>query len=352
MISLSSAQTYLKQINIDANQLDRDSVALREALKYLGKNSLLALQVPQSLGGAGFSKLDYGLWQIAIARYSGALAFLQTQHQSAGLFFTSSHNQTLQQAYLPYMATGEKLVGVGFSQLRRPGKPLVIAKATETGYLISGTIPWITGGNIFTDFILGGILADGRELYAVVPLRNVRQPTGGKIKLSTPMNLTAMSATNTVSAELNDWFLESDRVVTIKPANSIHDNSRQNILSHAWFPLGCAYSALKIIQHNYQRKQLTFILETQKFLQAKADDYRKQAMERVTSEKATYEDKLQLRSQIIDLAFRCAQAAIISASGAGNKIANDAGRVYREALMFGVSGQTTDVMEASLKLLI
>jgi alkylation response protein AidB-like acyl-CoA dehydrogenase len=352
VISLSSAQTYLKQIDIDANQLDRNSAALRRALKHLGKHSLLALQIPQSLGGAGFNKSDYGLWQIAIARYSGALAFLQTQHQSAGLFLAASNNQTLQQAYLPDMATGKKLVGVGFSQLRRPGKPLVTAEETTTGYLISGIVPWITGSDILTDFIVGAILADGRELYGIVPLQNVRQPAGGKIELSIPMKLNAMSATKTISAELCNWHLERQYLVAIKSVNSIHHNSRQNVLNHGWFPLGCAYSALDIIQQTTRRKQLTFILETKKSLQKNVDDHQQKMLEAVISENATYEDRLQLGSHAISLAFRCTQAAVIIASGAANSLTNAAGRVYREALVFSVSGQTTDVMEASLRLLI
>ena len=352
MISLSSARAYLSEIKIEASELDRDTLRLQQALQQLGKLSLLALKVPQALGGAGFNPLDYGLWQMSVARYSGALAFLQTQHQSAGSFLTASSNQILQQEYLPLMATGEKLVGVGFSQLRRPGLPLISAEAIENGYLISGVVPWITGGAIFSDFIVGATLPDGRELYGIVPLRNNEQSSGGKIKLSPPMDLIAMSATNTVSAELHDWYLEEVAVVDIKPANAIHSNSRKNILNHCWFPLGCAYSALDVIEQTYRKKQLDFIAETQKVLQQKIDSYQQQILAQIPSDSVSYEDKLKLRSQVIDLAFRCAQAAVITASGAANNVTNAAGRVYREALVFSVSGQTTDLMTATLKLTV
>lgn len=351
MVSLNSAQICLKEISINSNQLDQDFKALKQALSYLGNHSLLALQISPAFGGGGLSKLEYGLWQIAVAKYSGALAFLQTQHQSAGLFLNASNNHIFQQTYLPYLATGKKLIGVGFSQLRRPGKPLVTAEAKKTGYVISGFVPWVTGGNIFTDFIIGAMLADGRELYGVVPLKNAQQTTGGIIQVNEPMSLVAMTATNTVSVELNNWFLENDKVVAIKPANSIHHNSRQNVLNHAWFSLGCVYSALDIMQQIFERKQLTFILETKKSLTETADLYQQQMIEALAPEKADYRDKLQLRSQVINLAFRCAQAAVIMASGAANNLDNAAGRVYREALVFSVSGQTTEVMEASLKLL-
>lgn len=352
MISLSLAQNYLSQIKIEASQLDCDSAALQKALQQLGNYSLLALKVPQSLGGAGFSLSDYGLWQMSVAKYSGALAFLQTQHQSAGSFLTASSNQTLQQEYLPLMATGKKLVGVGFSQLRRPGVPLVTAEATKDGYLISGVVPWITGGHIFNDFIVGATLPDGRELYGIVPLQNTQQASGGKVKLSSPMNLIAMSATNTVSAELHNWYLKDRYVVDIRAVNAIHKNSRKNVLNHGWFPLGCAYSALAIIDRIYLKKQLPFIQETQKVLQQEVESYHQQMLAKTTSESVTYEDKLKLRSEVINLAFRCTQAAVITASGAANNMTNAAGRVYREALVFSVSGQTADLMAATLKLLV
>ena len=72
----------------------------------------------------------------------------------------------------------------------------------------------------------------------------------------------------------------------------------------------------------------------------------------LTSSTIAYESKLKLRSQATNLAQRCSQAAVIVSSGAANYLNNSAGRVYREALLFSVSGQTIDVMEMTLKQLL
>ena len=61
---------------------------------------------------------------------------------------------------------------------------------------------------------------------------------------------------------------------------------------------------------------------------------------------------LQLRAQAIDLAVRCAHAAVIVSRGAANGLDHPAQRIYRESLAFSVFGQTTPVMEASLAQLI
>jgi hypothetical protein len=72
----------------------------------------------------------------------------------------------------------------------------------------------------------------------------------------------------------------------------------------------------------------------------------------ITSKNQTFEQKLKLRAQTINLAQRCTHAAIIASSGAANVMEHPAQRVYREALMFTVFGQTTAGMEATLEQLL
>ncbi|MBE9013494.1 hypothetical protein IQ250_25200 [Pseudanabaenaceae cyanobacterium LEGE 13415] len=47
------------------------------------------------------------------------------------------------------MGTGEALVGIGFSHLRRHDNPPLKAIETENGYQLHGHIPWITGFSFF-----------------------------------------------------------------------------------------------------------------------------------------------------------------------------------------------------------
>ncbi|WP_041237645.1 hypothetical protein [Gloeothece citriformis] len=69
-------------------------------------------------------------------------------------------------------------------------------------------------------------------------------------------------------------------------------------------------------------------------------------------EDAYDEERLPLRAWAINLAGRCARAAVAVSSGAANGLDHPAGRVYREALLFTVTGQTTAVMEATLEQLL
>ncbi|HJP83191.1 MAG TPA: acyl-CoA dehydrogenase family protein, partial [Fimbriimonadaceae bacterium] len=63
---------------------------------------------------------------------------------------------------------------------------------------------------------------------------------------------------------------------------------------------------------------------------------------------STTKTRLEVRAWAIDLAVRCAHAAITASSGAANSTSHPAQRVYREALVYTVSAQTPAIMEATL----
>lgn len=383
---LEVANAYLCEVVAPgASQIDQDTQALRTALQGLGDRNLLALKVPQRWGGAEVTPVTFFHFQQHVCRYSGALAFLQTQHQSAGGFLAKSDNEALKQRYLPPMGRGEALVGVGFSQLRRIGNPPVTATPVTGGYQISGNVPWVTGFGLFEDFVIGATLPDGRELYGIVPFTSTKQGVGGAIAFSQPMVLAAMNSTNTVSASLTDWFLPHESVVFIRKAGAIHETDRKNVLNHGFFALGCAKAGLDIITAAYQRKKLGFIQDAFNSLNAEVLDCESAMIAGLSANSADIEDggdrgdeggfrnirvttndhsetrpyrgkkrsqSLQLRAWAINLAGRCTNAAVTVSSGAANLQSHAAQRVYREAVVFTVSGQTTAVMEATLAQLV
>ena len=118
---LAKATEFLRdEVYPRANEIDRDPESLRWALDGLCKRELMALRRPSEYGGPALSEGMFREFQERVARYSGSLAFLQTQHQSAGSMIAKSDNEKLKRATLPLMADGRRLIGIGFSQLRRP----------------------------------------------------------------------------------------------------------------------------------------------------------------------------------------------------------------------------------------
>ncbi|HAA29952.1 MAG TPA: acyl-CoA dehydrogenase [Cyanobacteria bacterium UBA8553] len=350
---LESAESYLREsVAPLASEIDREPEALRSALRGMGDRCLLALKVPTIWGGAAVSEETYRRFQQLVPRYSAALAFLQTQHQSAAEMLANSENESIKQQYLPYMSTGQVLVGVGFSQLRRQGDPPVKAIPVKGGYQLQGEVPWVTGFGFFKDFIVGAALPDGRAVYGMVPLVETVQEARGTIVVSQPIELGAIASTNTVTATLTNWFLPEEYVVFVKPAGAIHQNDKKNVLYHGFSALGCARAGLDILESAATTKQQPFIKQALDSLNQELHRCQTAMIQALPPNSQPWEEQLQLRAWAINLAQRCANAAVIVSSGAANYRYHAAQRVYREALVFTVSGQTTAVMEATLARLV
>ncbi len=239
---------FLKQIDVYLREqvapysgvLDRDPRELESALRQMGDRNLLALQLSTRWGAPEVDPLTFWAFQEQVAVYSGALAFLQTQHQSAAKMLEHSNNKPLQQAYLPHLSSGQILIGIGFSHLRRTDSPPVRAQAIKGGFCVAGEVPWVTGYQCFREFILGAQLPDGQLVFGLVPLTSVMQSATSSIELSPPMQLAAMGSTQTVKARITDWFIPQEYVVAVHPAKWFIQKDQRNALNHGFFAIGCA----------------------------------------------------------------------------------------------------------------
>lgn len=326
-----------------AHSLDAEFSALFGAFEQLAKLGLLLPKTPKELGGLGLDTSAYQQFQSGIARYSGALAFLQTQHQSAASLLLSGENDSLAQQYLPKMATGEVCLGVGFSQLRRK-PPTLTATPVSNGYLLSGEVPWVSGYGLFTEFVGAAVLPTGEAVFGLLPLTS--QQTNGQIAISQPMKLAGMNATNTVQVFLEDWVLPAEKVVGLRPAGWIEERDRANPLSPLGLIFGCSQGALDVLMQSLERRGMKHGIAQQ--LQMKLAWQQTNAARVTALPPDAYPQKLALRGRAISLMNTCAQAAIVAASGAANALDHPAQRIYKESLVFSVSGQTTDGAAATL----
>lgn len=346
---LDEAVAYLQnEVHPHANDIDADPLQLRKALDGLCKHGWMALRRPEQFGGPALSEPEFRQFQESVARYSGSLAFLQTQHQSAVGMLSKNASDDLKARLLPKMANGDYLLGIGFSQLRRPGDPIMKAEPQGDGYLLNGHVPWVTGHSFFHDFIIGATLPTGESMFAIVPFVDSSQPEGGSIVFNGPMRLAAMESPQTMSAELKNWIIKPEDVAYIQPDGWIQNNDMINVTLQAWFALGCARAGLDIVEKNYERRKSGFIQDAFTSLDQELGECRT----RCEDQTLPLEERIAARAWAIDLCARCAHAGVITSSGAANSVRHDAQRVYREALVYTVSAQTAPIMEASLQRLV
>lgn len=343
---LRTAIDYLRHdVLPQAQRIDRDPEALRAALNGLAERGLMAMKRPAQYGGPEMEEPLFRKFQEEVARTSGALAFLQTQHQSAVSLITRGENEALKAEYLPEMADGRRYVGIGFSQLRRLGPPIMRAERVEAGYVLNGHVPWVTGWNFYPEFLIGAYLPGGEALFGVVPL-----VAGPGVTISAPMQLAAMGSANTVTADFENYFLPDSRVAFQRPAGWIRNNDLINIALQGHFAMGCAQGGIDVVKSAAEKRGNEVLIETADALQKELDRCRwATAMAQQSANEESTEERLQVRTWAIELSVRCAHAAIAASGGAANSIDHPAQRIYREALVYTVSAQTTPIMEATVR---
>jgi alkylation response protein AidB-like acyl-CoA dehydrogenase len=344
--SLDDARDFLAQwVRPRANAIDRNLSDLRDALHELGRRGYLGLRIPRDFGGLEFGPLDFRRFQEASARASGALAFLESQHQSASGLIVRSPNAPLRARLLPRLASGAESAAIAFSHLRRSGPPALTAAAVPGGYRLDGHLPWVTGWSLFTHCVTAAVLPDQRVLFAYHPLT----PSAALVP-SEPLDLAAMAVTQTVAVDVRDLQIPEADVVEVHPATWIQQNDRIAVALQSPLALGCAQAAIDVLQEEAARKQRPAMIDAAARLEAELAEVREEAY-RAMEENVDLERSLRARSAAIELAGRAAHAAVIAAAGAGNVMTHPAQRVYREALAFSVLALFPPIQDATLEVL-
>ncbi|MDX2066034.1 MAG: acyl-CoA dehydrogenase family protein [Fimbriimonadaceae bacterium] len=333
-----------RRIAPNAAQLDVSLDAMAAALDAMAEAGYLGLRCPAEYGNEPLTEAEHRQFQQACARASGAFAFLQTQHQSAVSMLAKSDNDALRDSVLPRTIFGEHRIGIGFSQLRRPGEPIMRATADADGYRLSGHVPWITGYGFFGEFLIGAELEDGRAVFGLVPLR-----TAAGIRVSAPMPLAAMQTANTVTADLTDFRLPAEHVAFIRPPGWIRENDRINVALQGHFAVGCGAAALDLLNVALAKRDQP---ENEAWVATLRSRWR-QAKDRLEAVSdwdvpAGATDRLDARAEAIVVMQDLAWAAVTMSAGAANSLSHPAQRILREALVFTVSAQTAAIQTATL----
>ena len=338
---------FASRVTPIANRLDGDTSLLHEVIGEMGEAGLMSLRRPMEYGGPEMPEMDFRSFQEMVAQTSGALSFLQTQHQSAVSMISRSENARLKEKALPRAHKPEGWMAIWFSQLRRPGPPVLRAERVADGYVIDGHIPWITGHGFFPRCLIGAQLPNREAVFGLIPFS---EQTHGEssIRCSEPMRLAAMTSAMTVTADLTKWYVPDDDVAFIQPEGWIHANDMVNVTLQSWFALGCAKAGLALVWRAYEKRSTPFLKESHDALMQEVATCRQQTMEL----ERPIEERLQIRARAIDLASRCALAGVAASGGAANSLDHPAQRIYRESMVYCVSAQTTPILAATLSRLV
>lgn len=196
----------------NATDIDRGAATVHANLAALSAAGIAGLTVPREYGGSGAGAVLQLRVLESLCYGDATTPFVIAQHFGTATMLAHSPNRELAGTILPRMARGDLLAGFGIAHIRRAGKPVLAAVPTDAGYRIDGAIPWMTGYGIFSHVVVAGTLPDGQALSAWVPLAE-----SAHMRVSSPMELVAMNAAQTVSATVEGLIVPPESIVSIGP---------------------------------------------------------------------------------------------------------------------------------------
>ena len=120
-------------------------------MKELGRLGLLAISVPEELGGAGMGPVAYSLALQEIARGDASVAVAMSVTNMVGELIAHNGTQAQREEWNPRLASGQLICGsFALSEPEAGSDPAALrttATKTETGWVLNGTKQWITTGD-------------------------------------------------------------------------------------------------------------------------------------------------------------------------------------------------------------
>ena len=136
----------------------RDERTDRRIFDEMGELGLLGATIAESYGGAGLGYVSYGLIAREIERIdSGYRSMMSVQSSLVMVPIDTFGSEAQKQKYLPRLASGEWVGCFGLTEPDHgsdPGSMASRARATDGGYLLTGSKMWITNSPIADVFVV------------------------------------------------------------------------------------------------------------------------------------------------------------------------------------------------------
>ena len=158
-LTLSDIQTEIRKVARDyatrviapqARAIDEKEMFPKEILKGLGEHGLLAVNVPEELGGSGAGVVSYGLAMQEIAAACASTAVTMAVTNMVGEVIATFGTEEQRTKYCPKLASAEYLAGAfALSEAGAgsdPGAMRTTARDDGDSWVIDGDKQWITSG--------------------------------------------------------------------------------------------------------------------------------------------------------------------------------------------------------------
>ena len=320
-----------------ADDIDRRGIYPKSILHRLGELGALKAH----MAGPG-KPADYGLAIAAmteVSRVCGATGFMVWCHDVCGLYMEQSGNPALGGELLARHADGQTLGATGMSNPMKTFAGietfLLHAKKAEGGYVVNGTLPWVS--NLGPDHYFGAVADVALDGAVTSEIMFVVRCDAPGVELRNCPSFSAMEGTNTWAVRLTNYFVGSDLMIADPVRPFIGRIRAAFILLQTGMGLGVAQGAIDSMWT--VERQLghvnEFLDDRPDDLQAELDDLTARIMQLAKTpfgtDKAFLIDVLDARAHASELALRAAQSALLHQGARGYLMTSEVQRRVRES---------------------
>ncbi|KAB1148090.1 acyl-CoA dehydrogenase [Streptomyces luteolifulvus] len=315
-----------------AERVDQEGMPMSH-LEAVKRSGLLGMNAPQEYGGAAAPAAVARETAEILAGACCSTWFVQTQHHTPVLTLAKNASAVRERLLGP-LARGELLSGVAYAHLRARPRTPVRVRRERGGWRFEGTVPWYTGWGLNDVVLLAGVTEADEALFAFTEAR----PQPG-LRASQPMRLAALTASRTVSLELDGLWLPDSAVALRQPYDQWAAADRPRTVNTSPAVFGIAGAALALLDE-----------DTAGALRARVEKVRIQAYALADHPAPLehLEERLALRTQAYELMRTATTAAVVAGGGRALTLASKPQRLAREALFLLVQGQTAESRRAHL----
>jgi alkylation response protein AidB-like acyl-CoA dehydrogenase len=327
-------------------ELERPGAWPGEQFARLAEAGVSGWCIPREFGGSDVGNEILMAGYERLTRACLVTTFILTQQNSACQRLAAGPDSELKRELLARVAGGEAFLTVGISHLstsrQHLKKPAVGVRQSDRGYVLEGTVPWVTGAVHADSIVTGGTLEDGRQVLLAVPT------AAEGVTVEEPVRMLALNASQTGPVKLEGVEVDREALVA-GPVEGVmkQGSGGTGSLTTSALAIGAAAGSLERLEAEAAvREDLQEIAAP---LRQEWEALHGDLLEASRGEASSELTPESVRRRANSLVVRAAQAYLGAAKGAGFIEGHPAGRAVRESMFFLVWSCPQSVIAAALR---
>ncbi len=210
-------------------------------LDLLAAEGLMAVAAPPDLGGLETTDRETAS-ELVLTLASGCLAttFVWIQHNGAVRGVAGSDRREVRDRWLAPLARGDVRGGIALAGARG-GPAQTRVRRTDTGYVLDGESPWVTGWDM-VDVLLVAAVDDTATVHFLLV-----DAVAGPTLEATPLDLVSVRASRTVTLRFTDHEVPADRLVRTQPLEDWSRSQASGGATNGFLALGVVERCRRLI---------------------------------------------------------------------------------------------------------